>query len=77
MENLKEYIGESKIERPYDFVLDLETHIIQGDEGEQKADEEFDRTEFYHEYYKNLTPSDFPIKKEGNQIIIQIPSRSN
>ena len=77
MDNLKEYIGESKIERSYNFVLDLETHIIQGNEEEQKADEQFDSVEFYHEYYKNLTPSDFHIKKEGNQIIIQIPSRSN
>lgn len=73
MENLKKYLGESKIERPYNFVLDLETHTTQRIDGSKEK--EFDRTEFYHEYYRNLTPKDFPIKKEGNQIIIQIPSK--
>jgi len=73
MENLKKYLGGSKIERPYNFVLDLETHNTQRIDGNEGK--EFARTEFYHEYYRNLTPGDFPIKKEGNQIIIQIPSK--
>ena len=32
--------------------------------------EEFNRTSFYLDYYKNLTPSNFDIAKKGNEIII-------
>jgi hypothetical protein len=31
--------------------------------------EEFNRTSFYLDYYKNLTPSNFDIAKKGNEII--------
>lgn len=32
----------------------------------------FNRIKFYEKYYKNLTPSNFKIKKDGNKIIIEI-----
>ena len=35
--------------------------------------EEFNRTSFYLDYYKNLTPSNFDIAKKGDEIIITIP----
>lgn len=34
---------------------------------------DFDRLSYYLEYYKNLTPSDFKVKKKGNEIIITLP----
>ena len=71
MENLKKYLGESKIERPYNFVLDLETHTTQRIDGSKEK--EFDRTEFYHEYYSNLTPKDFPIKKREIRLLSKFP----
>lgn len=34
---------------------------------------DFDRLSYYLEYYKNLTPSEFKVKKKGNEIIITLP----
>jgi hypothetical protein len=46
-----------------------------GTGGEVKKD--FDRTEFYYEYYKNLTPPDFDIQREGDVILIRVNGASN
>jgi len=34
-----------------------------------------DRTEFYQQYYKNLSPSDFEVRKEADTIVIKIPKK--
>jgi len=34
---------------------------------------EFDRVEYYKKYYKNLSPSDFKIERNGNSIKIDLP----
>lgn len=34
--------------------------------------ENYDRGEFYLEYYKNLSPSDFSVQRYGDSILIQI-----
>jgi hypothetical protein len=36
--------------------------------------EEFDKVKYYEEYYRNLTPSEFDIKVEGNTIKITLPN---
>ena len=41
--------------------------------GEEK-NKEFDRLSFYEQYYKNLTPSDFKVEKDGNTIKIILPN---
>lgn len=33
---------------------------------------DFDRAEFYLEYYKNLSPSDFDVQRYGDSIVIEI-----
>lgn len=73
MDNLKYYReGITKLNRSYDFVLDGEE-----DTTTEGPKDSFDRTEFYLEYYKNLTPSDFSIEKIGNKITIEIPNRKS
>lgn len=37
---------------------------------ENDKNKDFDRVEFYLEYYKNLTPSDFSVLRENDKIII-------
>lgn len=37
---------------------------------ENDKNQDFDRVEYYLEYYKNLTPSDFSVLREGDKIII-------
>lgn len=39
----------------------------------KKKKDKFDRTSFYFDYYKNLTPTGFDICKKGDDIIITIP----
>lgn len=39
------------------------------------VDKEFDRIEYYKEYYQNLSPSEFEVQKEGEWIKIKIPSK--
>jgi hypothetical protein len=36
----------------------------------EKKENDFDRVEYYLEYYKNLTPSDFSVLRENDKIII-------
>jgi hypothetical protein len=36
----------------------------------EKKENDFDRVEYYLEYYKNLTPSDFSVLREDDKIII-------
>ena len=62
----------TKLNRSYDFVLDGS----ENNSHRTKKNNEFDRSEFYLEYYKNLTPSDFNILKDGNKIIIEVPDRT-
>lgn len=38
---------------------------------------EFDRQDFYFNYYKNLSPSDFDVEKYGDTITIKIPRKEN
>lgn len=39
---------------------------------ENIKEKDFDRVEFYKEYYKNLSPSEFKVTKEDNIIKITI-----
>jgi hypothetical protein len=41
----------------------------------EEVKKDFDRTEFYYEYYRNLTPPDFDIQREGDVIIIRVNRR--
>jgi hypothetical protein len=58
-----------------------ESKVMSFDEFIQKGvsvkEEEFDRTGFYYEYYRNLTPENFDVQVEGNMIKIQVPPRSS
>ena len=75
MNNLKYYKeGMVKLNRSYDFVMDG-NHKTQ--EEKYTEHKEFDRPGYYFEYYKNLTPSDFEINREGDKIIIKVPDRSS
>ena len=47
--------------------------IVKEEKKSKKVD--FDRTSFYFDYYKNLTPSNFDISKKGDDIIITIPKK--
>jgi hypothetical protein len=38
---------------------------------------DFNRVDFYEEYYKNLSPSDFKITKKDDEIIIKITETKN
>jgi hypothetical protein len=38
---------------------------------------DFNRVDFYEEYYKNLSPSDFKINKKDDEIIIKITETKN
>lgn len=40
---------------------------------EQSYIQEFDRNNFYLEYYRNLSPSDFNLNLYGNKIVIDVP----
>ena len=40
-----------------------------------EGDSGFDRTGFYMDYYKNVSPSDFNIEREDNSITITIPGQ--
>lgn len=43
------------------------------EENKKKKDNEaFDRSEFYLEYFKNLAPKGFKVKKKNNDIIISV-----
>lgn len=42
----------------------------------EEVKKDFDRAEFYYEYYKNLTPPDFDIQREGDVILIRV-NRAN
>lgn len=68
MINIKRYNGIFKLDRPYDFVLD-------GGKDKETKKDTFDRSEFYLEYFRNLSPSNFSVKKEGSKIIIEVPER--
>ena len=37
----------------------------------------FDRVSFYHQYYKNVSPSDFIIQTNGDTITIKINTNNN
>lgn len=37
--------------------------------------DDFDRVSFYFDYYKNLSPSNFTVKKNDDEIIIKIPKK--
>lgn len=39
---------------------------------EKKREKEFDRVEFYKEYYENLTPSEFDISVNDDTIKIKV-----
>jgi|LakMenEpi03Aug12_release.lakeMendotaPanAssembly.Ray.scaffolds.fasta_scaffold289678_3 hypothetical protein len=38
-----------------------------------ESESEFDRSEFYLNYYKNVSPSDFKVERYGDSIVINIP----
>lgn len=42
---------------------------------EQEDAVDFDRTEFYQQYYKNVSPSDFVVEASGDTIIITIKQK--
>ena len=46
-------------------------NCVRVNESEEVSDS-FDRSSFYLEYYKNLSPSDFIVEKYGDSILIQI-----
>jgi hypothetical protein len=62
------------IKRFKDFLKESQFSILNdpliGTEKGTKKD--FNRTEFYYEYYKNLTPPDFDIRMKGETIIILV-----
>lgn len=39
----------------------------------ENSEYDFDRAEFYLNYYKNLTPSGFEVERSDNSIIINLP----
>ena len=39
----------------------------------ETRDKEFNRTEFYLDYYKNLSPQNFQIEIDGDKILITVP----
>jgi hypothetical protein len=39
--------------------------------------EEFDRAEFYLDYYRNLSPSEFKVDRYGDSIVISVPPRNS
>jgi len=49
----------------------LKTIISEGKKDNEVV--KFDKTSYYLDYYKNLTPSDFDICKKGSDITITIP----
>lgn len=38
----------------------------------EQGDKQFNRTEFYLDYYKNLSPQNFQIEMEGDKISITV-----
>ena len=48
--------------------------ILQGYKTVNKStnDKGFDRVAFYEEYYRNLSPTQFSVKRDSNKIIIEI-----
>lgn len=42
---------------------------------ETKKSESFDRLSFYTEYFKNLSPKGFVVKKSNDEIIIKIKKK--
>jgi len=43
---------------------------------QESAPAQFDRGEFYLDYYTNLSPNDFKLSRFGNSIMIEIPGPS-
>jgi len=39
-----------------------------------ESSQNFDRAQFYLDYYKNLSPSDFDIQRYSDSIVIKLPS---
>lgn len=43
----------------------------------ESSDDNFDRTDFYLNYYKNLSPDGFDVSRSDDSIVISIPQGSS
>lgn len=73
LELVKEKVWDSEIVDTDITIKKIESSLNESEKEDTIMDED-ERVDYYKEYYENLSPSNFKVKKEGDQIIITIKS---